>query len=207
MDAKNVIEIKMLGGFEIRLNGEPVLKPLQTSRKATAVMEYLILHHGEPVSHKMLIDAIWGGQRASNPDMALRAILHRVRNMIEDEQLTPMRNCVVTSRGCYRWNPGCLCKVDAFSVDEWMKQAARQNDEYLRGKLYAQVLALYTGRLLPNNAGEPWVESVSVRLHAQYRNALLGLVELCKKWGENQRIADLCAHALELDPYEERLYL
>ena len=84
MDAKNVIEVKMLGGFEIRLNGEPVLKPLQTSRKATAVMEYLILHHGEPVSHKMLIDAIWGGQRASNPDMALRAILHRVRNMIED---------------------------------------------------------------------------------------------------------------------------
>ena len=207
MDTKNVIEIQMLGGFEICLNGKPVLKPLQTSRKATAVMEYLILHQGEPVSHKMLIDAIWGGQRASNPDMALRAILHRVRNMIEDEELAPMRNCIVTSRGYYRWNPGCLCKVDAFTVDEWMQQAARQNDEYLRGKLYAQVLELYTGRLLPHNAGEPWVEAVSVRLHAQYRNALLGLVELCKKWGENQRIADLCARALELDPYEERLYL
>ena len=207
MDTKNLMEVKMLGGFEIRLNGEPVLKQLKTTRKVAAVMEYLILHRDERVSHQMLIDAIWGGQHASNPDMALRAILHRVRNMVEAEQLVPMRHCIETSRGYYKWNPACLCRVDAFTVGDLMQQALTEQDEFVRSKLYEQVLTLYTGRLLPRNATEPWVQTVSVQLHAQYRTALLNLLELCKKWGDNERITTLCDRALMLDPYEERLYL
>ena len=185
MDTKNLIEVKMLGGFEVCLNGEPALKQLQTSRKATAVMEYLILHRDECVSHQMLIDAIWGGQYASNPDMALRAILHRVRNMVEDEQLVPLRNCIETGRGYYKWKPACLCRVDAFTVGDLMQQAQTEQDEFVRSKLYEQVLTLYTGRLLPRNATEPWVQTVSVQLHAQCRTALLIMLELCKTWGEN----------------------
>lgn len=46
-----------------------------------------------------------------------------------------------------------------------------------------------------------------MRLHGQYRTAILNLLELCKKWGESTRIVTLCTRALELDPYEERLYL
>lgn len=37
------IEIKMLGGFEIRVNGKPVLAQLAQSRKATALVQYLVL--------------------------------------------------------------------------------------------------------------------------------------------------------------------
>ena len=77
------IEIKMLGGFEIRVNGKPVLAQLAQSRKATALVQYLVLRRGERVSHKVLTDTLWAGERSTNPDMALRAILHRFRNMID----------------------------------------------------------------------------------------------------------------------------
>ena len=50
------IEIKMLGGFEIRVNGKPVLAQLAQSRKATALVQYLVLRRGERVSHKVLTD-------------------------------------------------------------------------------------------------------------------------------------------------------
>lgn len=40
------IEIKMLGGFEIRVNGKPVLAQLAQSRKATALVQYLVLRRG-----------------------------------------------------------------------------------------------------------------------------------------------------------------
>ena len=73
------IEIKMLGGFEIRVNGKPVLAQLAQSRKATALVQYLVLRRGERVSHKVLTDTLWAGERSTNPDMALRAILHRFR--------------------------------------------------------------------------------------------------------------------------------
>ena len=87
------------------------------------------------------------------------------------------------------------------------RTARSEADPESRGRLYEEIVNLYKGRLLPQFATEPWVESVSVRLHGQYRTAILGLLELCKKWGESGRIISLCAHALELDPYEERLYL
>ena len=161
------IEIKMLGGFEIRVNGKPVLAQLAQSRKATALVQYLVLRRGERVSHKVLTDTLWAGERSTNPDMALRAILHRFRNML----------------------------------------ARKEGDAEKRSRIYEQIVNLYDGRLLPRSASEPWVESVSVRLHGQYRTAILNLLELCKKWGESTRIVALCTRALELDPYEERLYL
>ena len=99
------IEIKMLGGFEIRVNGKPVLAQLAQSRKATALVQYLVLRRGERVSHKVLTDTLWAGERSTNPDMALRAILHRFRNMIDAEGLDEMEGCIVTSRGYYQWKP------------------------------------------------------------------------------------------------------
>lgn len=81
------VEIKMLGGFEILVDGRQVLKQLGQSRKATALVQYLVLQRGARIPHKTLTDALWGGDRSSNPDMALRAILHRFRNMIAREKI------------------------------------------------------------------------------------------------------------------------
>ena len=36
----------MLGGFEIRVDGQPVLAALAQSRKATALVQYLVLQRG-----------------------------------------------------------------------------------------------------------------------------------------------------------------
>ena len=201
------IEIKMLGGFEIRVNGKPVLAQLAQSRKATALVQYLVLRRGERVSHKVLTDTLWAGERSTNPDMALRAILHRFRLMIDAEGLDEMKDCIVTSRGYYQWNPHLDCSVDVFEVNDLSELARKESDAEKRSRIYEQIVNLYDGRLLPQSASEPWVESVSVRLHGQYRTAILNLLELCKKWGESTRIVTLCTRALELDPYEERLYL
>lgn len=97
--------------------------------------------------------------------------------------------------------------MDVFEVNDLSELARKEGDAEKRSRIYEQIVNLYDGRLLPRSASEPWVESVSVRLHGQYRTAILNLLELCKKWGESTRIVALCTRALELDPYEERLYL
>lgn len=201
------VEITMLGGFEIRVNGRPVLAQLAQSRKATALVQFLILQRCERVPHKVLTNTLWNGERATNPDMALRAILHRFRNMVEEEDLPELDNCIVTSRGYYQWNPHLDCEVDVFCVEDLAAAARREGDPDRRGRLQEQLVARYTGRLLPTVAAEPWVESRSVRLHAVYRAALLELLDLCKRWNEMSRIVALCEQALAMDPYEERLYL
>lgn len=151
------IEIKMLGGFEIRVNGKPVLAQLAQSRKATALVQYLVLRRGERVSHKVLTDTLWAGERSTNPDMALRAILHRFRLMIDAEGLDEMKDCIVTSRGYYQWNPHLDCSVDVFEVNDLSELARKEGDAEKRSRIYEQIVNLYDGRLLPQSASEPWV--------------------------------------------------
>ena len=110
-------------------------------------------------------------------DVYKRQILHRFRNMIEAEGLDELRNCILTSRGCYQWNPHLDCTVDVFRVGDLSEQARREEDPEKRAKLYEQIVDLYRGRLLPQSASEQWVEGVSVRLHGQYRTAMLSLLE------------------------------
>lgn len=201
------IEIKMLGKFEISIDGKPVLAALNQSRKATMLVQYLVLQKGDRVSHKDLTDTLWSGERSTNPDMALRAIMHRFRNMIEAEGLTELENCIVTSRGYYQWNPHLECRVDVFELEALMNEARMQLSPAAAEARYERVLELYTGRLLPTSASESWVESRSMSLHGMYRNALFQVLDACKRKGDNDRIVALCRRAIELDPYEERLYL
>ena len=86
------IEIRMLGKFEILMDGKPVLAALKQSRKATMLIQYLVLQKGEKVTHKDLTDTLWNGERSTNPDMALRAIMHRFRNMIDAEGLKDLHH-------------------------------------------------------------------------------------------------------------------
>ena len=201
------IEIRMLGKFEILMDGKPVLAALKQSRKATMLIQYLVLQKGERVTHKDLTDTLWNGERSTNPDMALRAIMHRFRNMIDAEGLKELETCIITSRGYYQWNPTMECRVDVFEMEALMEEARRQLNPAAAVARYERVLELYAGRLLPMSCNEPWVETRSLTLHVQYRIALFQVLEACKRKGENERIVKLCRRAIELDPYEERLYL
>lgn len=201
------VEIKMLGNFEICVDGRPVLAALSQSRKATALVQYLVLQRGARVSHKTLTDALWGGERCANPDMALRAILHRFRGMVAQEQIPELENCIVTSRGCYQWNPTLPCEVDVFTLQDLAAESQRETDPQRRLALEEQIVALYVGRLLPAAAGEPWVESFAVQVHTLYRAAMIHLLEHYKKQGDSERLIALCEGALEKNPRAERLYL
>ena len=94
--------------------------------------------------------------------------------MIEAEGLTELQGCIQTSRGSYQWNPALDCSVDVFEVSDLSEKALQRGRPESRGRLYEEIVNLYKGRLLPQFATEPWVESVSVRLHGQYRTAILG---------------------------------
>lgn len=201
------IQITMLGGFQICVDGKPVLSPLNQSRKATSLVEYLLLRSGERVPHKDLTDALWGSDSSTNPDMALRAILHRFRNMVEAENLEELKGCIITSRGFYQWNSALNCTIDVNEMELLSGQLQCENDPARRETLCDSIVQLYKGRLLPANAGEAWVERRSVQLHTRYQAALYELLDICKKRGDTVRSDALYARALELDPYDERLYL
>ena len=201
------IEITMLGGFQITVDGKPVLTQLSQSRKATALVQYLLLENGRKVPHKELTDALWASESTTNPDMALRAILHRFRNMVEEEGVRALQDCIITTRGSYQWNSLLNCDVDVHQVQLLSEELRVETDPGQREMLCADLVELYKGRLLPGSASETWVERRSIQLHSRYQSALYEALDACKQRGEWERANKLYIRALELDPFDEQLYL
>ncbi|MDD4850244.1 MAG: bacterial transcriptional activator domain-containing protein [Gemmiger sp.] len=201
------LKITMLGGFQLSVGGKPVMAALGQSRKATLLLQYLLLERERRVTHTELTDSIWGGESTANPDMALRAILHRFRNMADAEGVAALQSCIITHRGSYQWNNALNCEIDIYTMEKQMEQARFEQGEEEQIALFTSVRKLYKGRLLPASAGEAWVERRSMQLHAQYKSALYALLDIYKKRGELQEVVALCREGVQLDRFDEQLYM
>ena len=200
------IEIKMLGGFGIRINGKPVLAQLAQSRKATALVQYLVLQRGERVPHETLTDTLWAGESSSNPESALKTLVSRLRVILS--QVSPaLAECIVTERGSYRWvlRPGV--SVDLYEFEDLEKKLTDCNElTEETQKDYQRVISLYAGNLLQGNE-EDWVQSRSVTLHSGYLKLIYQYLNLLKAAERYNEIIDVCRAALDVDAFDETLHL
>lgn len=150
---------------------------------------------------------LWPGEASGNPDMALRAILHRFRIMVDQEGLKPLQHCIMTNRGSYQWNPNLNCELDLDQIDSLFEQAEYEQGEPARAGLYERMLALYAGKLLPGSAGEVWVERRSVEAHARYKAVLFHLLDYYKKQKNDPAVIETCRRAMQVDQFDEHLQM
>lgn len=198
------IRITMLGKFEIAVDGRPALAGMAQSRKIQLLVQYLLLQYGRPATHAELTAALWGN--AGDADMSLRAVMHRFRTMAAKEDAA-LETCILTERGAYVWNTELDCEVDVFTIRRLAEQVSAEKDPAMRADLYRRIIGQYGGRLLPDSAGEPWVERQRVWLHNLYKDSLFALIELCKENGDREEVVELSRRGLCADPYDERLYV
>lgn len=198
------IEIRMLGGFSVCIDGRPALQGMAQSRKLQQVLQYLLLNRARAVPHAELAAQFWGN--ASNAEASLRAVMHRLRRLAALEG-GALDSWLETTRGCYRWNPALACFVDVYELERLAAQAAAAPEGVARDGMEQAIVLLYRGRLLPDSAGETWVERRQIELYAQYKAALYHQIERCKHRGDPAALAALCRRGLQQDAADERLYL
>ncbi|MDO4572905.1 MAG: BTAD domain-containing putative transcriptional regulator [Clostridia bacterium] len=202
------VKIKMFGNFEIMVNGNVVLQQLKQAKKTCLFLEYLILKREHAVPHEEILDMLWSERESSNPATALRTLLHRYRQMVEQNGLPELADSIITSRGSYQWNPNLDCEIDVFEFER-LCQEARQTTMPVRDRIerYRQVLSLYTGPLLANTANEMWVVPKSVFYHDLFLESMFTLIELLKAEQEYDTIVQVCRKAMDVDMFDERLHL
>jgi DNA-binding SARP family transcriptional activator len=205
---KKVLEVyvSMLGSFELRIEDTTVNESMNRSNKMWALLAYLILRRDRNVPQSELIDLLWPDDRSSNPINALKTLLYRTRMSLapilgEDVKF------VLSRRGAYRWNPDIKCIVDAESFEVLCREAEESKaDAEQKLDLYRQIAYLYKGDFLPKLSEMIWVVTNSAHYHALYLNAVQKFSDMLVErelWSE---LNDLCAKALEIDPFDERLH-
>ena len=114
------VQIRLLGGFDILVNGERQYNLAAKSRKGVSLMEYLILQRGRAVPVARLIRELWSGSRYDSPESALKTMISRFRALLNG--ISPgLGGCIVSEQGAYRWFSGPNVHVDVLEMLELLE--------------------------------------------------------------------------------------
>jgi len=179
------MELKVLGRLEIRDGGEPVEL---RAKKAGALLAYLAVEHGRPITRERLATLLWGGTNDERARHNLRQALSKIR-----------RTCgsIVLSEGESVAIDRAACTID---VVEFERLANSDDPETL-----SNCLDLYRGELLdgPQPRGieyEEWLRDARERMRGiacDTIDRLTGILTDQKRYDEAM---DVLRRRLAMDP-------
>ena len=199
--------IEMMGGFELYIEGNRAEQIAVKSRKGAALMQYLIMCHGESVPNFKLFEMLWSDEQSTNPENALKTLVSRLRATLN--QMYPnLGKCIVADRGAYHWDNFDIAQVDMFELERLM--TATEATAHLTNEnraMFEKILQLYHGELLQGIDQGAYIISRAVSLHNRYMAGVYRYIEMLKEKEEYDEITRVARVALENDAFDERLHL
>ena len=202
------IVITMLGGFTMSCAGRSVSDSAGRIHQVWNLLEYLIVNREREVSRDELSEILWDEEECENPQNALKNLVYRARGVLSDAGIGAARDLVIYHRGSYRWSGEIPCSVDTEEFERRItefRDTARDPDERIARAQVA--LALYRGEFLPLSSNEKWVIPLSVYYKSLYFSCVTDLCDLLFEKGQFAAAVRICAHAMEIDQFEEGPHL
>jgi DNA-binding SARP family transcriptional activator len=156
-----VLEIRLLGQFELRRDGASAFLP---SRPAQSLLAYLALSAGTAHRREKLAALLWPDADEDNARNSLRHALWRIRKAIETDQV--VAPCLLSDELAVSFNAG---------ADYWLDVATLARDGDTLQQLISAV-AVYRGELLPGFYDD-WVILERERLEALVQLKMQRLLE------------------------------
>ncbi len=143
------ITLRLLGGFDVALDGVPVAPEQWTRRQAASLVKVLALAPGRRLHREQVIEALWPGASVESASPRLHKAAHYARRALGgDLSAVLLRNETVALL------PAGEVRSD---VDEF-RDRAREALASGAPEAVERALAAHTGRLLPDDLYEEWAE-------------------------------------------------
>ncbi len=184
------IELRLLGGFAVEVDGEPLGAGAWRLRKARTLVKILALAPRRTLHRGQVVDLLWPEHEphraANNLDQAVHAARRALGTdaiLVHDELVTLSSDPVVD--------------VDAF------ESAAATARTRASAASLAAALELYRGDLLPEDRYESWSEPRRAFLREQFAALCLRLAEDHARHGQTDDALACAQRALDEDPLHE----
>lgn len=188
-----VVEVTLLGGFEVRSAGADVRD--LTGQKDRALLAILALPTGATHSRDKLAGLLWGDSGDSQARDSLKHALARLRKCLASTDTQP----IVADRQSVRLDPDAVT-IDAATFEQLLKDGAPEAVE--------RAIALYNGDLLDgigvrDRAFEDWLLIERQRLRDMMEEAAATLMRTSLSSGSPKQAAGAARRLLSLDPLRE----
>jgi len=204
-----VLEIRCLGGFDVRRGGLPIPPEEFVRKKALTLLKLLILSAGNPVSRHALAERLWPGVDERTGANRLHGVLHALRSAIEPfrEQRRWIYVCNIAE--LYYFNMESPHWTDLFA---FRRYAAGAQEAERRGRrddairLLESALDLYRGDLFSDEPYASWCELERAELRHRYVDLTARVAELWTGSGARDRAVPWLRRGLLVDPLREDLH-
>lgn len=196
------IKVCMLGEFTLQA-GEKVLRESgNRSRRIFSLLSFLICHREYPVSQYKIIEQLWGDYTdLTNPENALRILLHRARSQLDQLFEGAGRECILRKDGSYCWNPEIPVEVD-YERFELLCQQNSQNPETRIIELL-EALELYGGEFLARQSSDSWVIPIGTHFQNLFLQACQEAAQLLYQHQRYDEAEKVCRRCIAAEPYCE----
>lgn len=204
-----ILEIRGLGGFELRLNGHPLQPEAFERRKALALLKLLILNQGNPVTRHALAEHLWPGVDEAAGSNRLHGVLHALRTVIEPAPRGRRWVFVCNLGELYYFNMQSPHWVDLFAFRRHAAlghQAARQGRRQEAIQQFEAALALYRGDLFADEPYAAWCDLERSQLRHRWVDLIRLVADLWIHQGEPDRGVAWLRRGLQADPLREDLH-
>jgi DNA-binding SARP family transcriptional activator len=197
------VRVYTLGRFEIRIDDVPLRFTGKTPRKPLALLRAIVALGGADVPLGRLADLIWGEEEGDSAAKALSVALLRLRKLLGDSDTLLVTDEQVTLNPALVW-------VDAWAFEGVADRLEAQSLEHQAGglpRMLDDLLGLYRGNFLPNDADAPWAVKQRLRLRGMFARVVEHIGAQLENAGEWERARACYQRGLETDELAEAFYL
>jgi predicted ATPase/DNA-binding SARP family transcriptional activator len=192
------VHIRLLGRFEVVVNGQVVPEDAWGRPQAVAILQYLLLHRSRAVPVDELVDTFWPGAASVN-QTSLYTLLSRIRRGLTRLGLDPLT--LQKDRTGYRLAlpAHVVLDVDVFEHTARSAEPARNGGGPDDIQALADALQLFKGDLLADAPYADWCARRRESLRRLWMNATLRVARDREAHG---RIDDAVAHYTAVIDYD-----
>ncbi|MDB5874809.1 MAG: hypothetical protein JWQ07_4251 [Ramlibacter sp.] len=152
------VDIRMLGGFSVAIDGAQLPPESWPSLRAAHLVQLLSLANGHRMLREQVIDALWPQLEPEAGAANLRKAAHHARQALQRQ------DAVVLRGGQVILCPATTLAVDAAVFEQRAHSALASRD----AATCADAASSYQGDLLPASQYEAWTESARAQLRSRY---------------------------------------
>lgn len=206
------LQIKTLGAFDLKVEGESLLKQSSRSYRLFKLFQYFITFRNKKLLPETIIDNLWDDNESYDPKNMLRAQIFRLRQLIKNAMADEEESKYLSisfNNGYYTLEIGENTIIDIDEFESLISKGNSMIDTDINEaiKVYKDALSIYKGTYLEENAYEVWLVPIRNYYSRLYLKILFKIIEIFKELEEFEEIIRLCETAIIIQPYEESIHI
>jgi DNA-binding SARP family transcriptional activator/predicted ATPase len=199
---RHTIEAALLGGFEVRVDGEPIANTQWKLRHPRQLFQMLLLEP-DGLPREQVLSVLWPDTDPSASANRLHHTLHLVRGVFVAAGLSKSEPVVLLQADTVQLNPLHALTVDVRSFSRCVARARVAADATQAEAALQHALALYRGELAQGCPVDEWLSGRRETCRVEFAWVLDRLADVKHKAGDAEAAIALYQQLVDIDPGNE----